>query len=285
MIAIFSNPRPFVGEFDRIQRNAVLSWRRLPDVEIFLFEDEDSTSEEICQELGLNVVKDVKKNEFGTPLIGDCFDKIKGLTSAKIIAQVNTDIILTSDFVDSVQTINRIKSDSIYYIVGQRTNITDYLKFNNETCINEPLLEVIKSNGLLHPPSGMDYWVFPVNAKIKIPPFVAGRPGIDSWLVAHCKMNNIQVIDASNGITALHQWHDYPAKKKPFFAIECQRNVELGGGLQHQMSIREADFVFDPILSELVRPKGLRRILSFCSRYTVYGKLLAAYRLIKRWTK
>ena len=61
MIAIFSSPRPFKGEFNLIQRNAIISWLNLSDIKIFLFEDEEGTTKKICDEYNLNYLHEVKK--------------------------------------------------------------------------------------------------------------------------------------------------------------------------------------------------------------------------------
>ena len=42
-----------------------------------------------------------------------------------------------------------------------------------------------------------------------MPPFIIGRPGWDNWMIYHCRMNDIDVIDATSSITAVHQNHDY----------------------------------------------------------------------------
>jgi len=41
VLTIFAIPKPFSGEFDRIQRNAISSWKSLPGApQIILFGDE-----------------------------------------------------------------------------------------------------------------------------------------------------------------------------------------------------------------------------------------------------
>ena len=78
MITIFSNPRPFNGPFDLIQQNAIKSWKHLNSkVQIILFEDEEGTTKKIANELHVDLITDVKTNEFGTPLIDGVFEKIK----------------------------------------------------------------------------------------------------------------------------------------------------------------------------------------------------------------
>ena len=67
MLSIFAIPKPFQGEFNIIQRNAIKSWTLLlPKCEIILFGDEEGTKE-IAKEFGTLYLPEVKKNEFSTP--------------------------------------------------------------------------------------------------------------------------------------------------------------------------------------------------------------------------
>jgi hypothetical protein len=281
MIAIFTNPRPFKGEFNIIQRNAILSWLRLKDIEVFLFNDEEGTARKICKEYGLKYISSVCKNKNGTPLIGNCLERVRNKSSAKIIAQVNSDIILCNDFVDTIKKIDMLVKDQKYYVIGQRINIDNQLYLTRKS-LTEASIKKLKKSGKLHPPSGMDYWVFPRKIDIKIPAFVAGRPGIDSWLIKYFKQKHIPIIDATNSITALHQEHSYPAKQMNFFRQECNYNLKLAGGGVNMMSIREADYIFNYSKNKFEQPKGIRLILARLSKYRYYGYVLNLYRFIKR---
>ncbi len=185
MITIFTNPRPFQGPFDVIQRNAIRSWLRLfPKSDIILFEDEEKTTSKIAVEFGLQCVADVKCDEFGTPLLDDVFDKVRKIAKAGIIVQVNADIILTNSFAMAIDQVSEIMQNKPFFMSGRRWNINikDPIDFE-ESDWEEKLKELIKKEGQLHRPSGMDYWVLPFNVPFKIPPFVIGRPGMESWLV------------------------------------------------------------------------------------------------------
>jgi len=46
MLTLFSCPKPFLGPFNVIQRNAIQSWQRLgSEVEVILMGDDQGTSE------------------------------------------------------------------------------------------------------------------------------------------------------------------------------------------------------------------------------------------------
>ena len=74
MFTIFSAPKPFLDpHIARIQRNAIASWLRLgEDVEILLVGDEPGLAE-AGAEFGVRVLRDVERNEEGTPLISSMF--------------------------------------------------------------------------------------------------------------------------------------------------------------------------------------------------------------------
>ena len=282
MIAIFSSPRPFAGEFNLIQRNAIISWLNLSDVKIFLFEDEEGTTKKICDEYSLNYLHEVKKNKNGTPLMDNCIEIIKKKVDAEAIVHVSTDIILNKTFTETVLKINNIFPNKIFYVIGQRIDINE--SFNLTNCsLDENFFKKLKNIGNLHTPTAMDYFVFSRNFDIKMPPFAIGRPGWDSWLVSYCKKKNIPVIDATHSIDAFHQNHSYPTKKNFYFQSECNYNFKLAGGDKNLMNIREADYIF--INNQLRNPIGLRYLISIISKFLIYRYILLVYRFAKRFMK
>jgi hypothetical protein len=281
MISIFTNPRPFYKEFDRIQRNAILSWLELKNVKIFVFDDEDGTSKEICEQYKIEHVGQIKKNKNGTPLVGDCLETIKNKSDNSVIAHVSTDIILTKDFVDTIQKVDKLFLNKNYYMIGQRINISNKLNFSKHP-INNLNFDKLKESGHLHPPTATDYLIFSKFFKINMPPFVIGRPGWDSWLIAYCKKNNIPIIDSTHSITALHQNHSYPSKKLNYFKEECDYNFNLAGGDGNLMNIREADYIFFSTKNIIIRPKGFRFFLSLISKFKIYSFALIVFRKIKK---
>ena len=280
MIAIFTCPRPFTGEFNRIQRNAIISWLRLKNIKIFVFNDEEGTSKKICEEYRLEFISEIKKNKNGTPLVENCLEIIRNKIGNSVIAHVSTDIILNDDFVNTIKKVNNFFLDKSFYMVGQRIDILNKLDFSNKVFDNYNICQ-LKKNGIIHPPSATDYLIFSRSFKIKMPPFVIGRPGWDSWLIAYCKKNKIPIIDCTNSITALHQNHSYPSKKLSYFDQECDYNFLLAGGDKNLMSLREADYIYFSYKNILKRPTGLRFFLSLASKYRIYGYVLTLYRKIK----
>jgi hypothetical protein len=285
MITIFSNPRPFKGPFDLIQRNAIHSWRLLhPECEIILFNDEENTVADVADELGILCLTDTVCNEFGTPLLNHEFASLKKLARYDILAHVNCDIILMNDFVSSVRLVSENLPGRPFFMAGQRwdLDVREPVVFENRSW-DEALLHRAHTEGKLHPMSGMDYWVFPKSVDFSPPPFVVGRMGMDSWLVYRSRMLRIPVIDATKAVNIIHQNHNYPQRKHRFFEIETRRNRELAGGYACMMGLRDADWMFQD--GKLQRPPYPRCIFSRLSMVYPWRLLLAMKRTMQeKWT-
>src|SRR5436190_8087126 len=92
-LTIFSTLKPLRGQAAIHQRNAVTTWTLLrPRPEVILFGDEEGVAE-LCAELGLRHVPEVRRSEHGTPLISDLFGRAQRLARADLLCFVNGDIV------------------------------------------------------------------------------------------------------------------------------------------------------------------------------------------------
>jgi len=286
-ITIFTMPKPFRGDIGIIQRNAIKSWTLLrPQPEIILLGDEEGT-EEIAKEFGLRHVSAVDRNEFGTPLVNSIFERAQALAKNKILAYVNADIILLSDFLPAVrQVADRFFS---FLIVGQRWDTDlkysiDFSKPDWEDLLRKQAITV----GKLHASTGIDYFVFTPGLWKSIPPFAIGRTVWDNWLVFKPLEEQIPVIDASPVVTVVHQNHGYEhlpgGIDEAWCGAEAQRNLALAGGYKHVCTTKEATWKL--ITSGLIQanifrqklPKYINQIIEFNGlkvgqRLKVKGKL------------
>lgn len=267
MITIFTTAKPFLGEISVIQKNAIESWKKLrPECEIILFGDEEG-AKEAAKELGIIHVPEVKKNEYGTPLISDIFEKAQKIAKNKILAYVNADIILMSDFLKAISEINLDK----FLIVGKRhdIDIKERIDYSDSDWEAE-LREKIKKEGILHGPAGIDYFVFPKGIWEKIPSFALGRTMWDNWLLYKAWISNVSLIDATKAIIIVHQNHKVHITQKYKSDVwkgpEAKINQKLAGGISHALTIRDT--------SEVLTSEGIKkpkitpyRIFSFPFRY------------------
>jgi len=247
LLTLFTIPKPFRGHIATIQRNAIQSWLRLqPACEIILFGDDEGTAE-VAAEFGVKHIPDVARNEYGTPLVSDLFEQAQRLATHDLLCYVNADIILLSDFLAAVRRIPFRR----FLMVGQRWDLDldrpwDFSHPNWEGRLRES----VHQHGNLHPPTGIDYFVFTPGLWEVVPPFAIGRTVWDNWLIYGARARGAAVVDATRAVMAIHQNHDYAhipdgvdgAWKGP----EAQRNLALAGGYDHAFTLTDATWVLTP---------------------------------------
>jgi len=241
MITIFTCPKAFTGEFRRIQRNAIGSWKRVAGVgEIILFGDDQGVSD-AAEELGVCCVPDILRNEYGTPLANDIFAKAQVLAKSDLLCYINADVLLASDLLPQKNPFER------FLMVGRRWDLdVDWEIDFEHSSWREELKEGAMLEGKLHSPDGIDYFLFSRGLYGEIPPFALGRTAWDNWLIYDARLRKIPVIDATGEITAVHQNHGYRRgflnAKGHWKGPEAGKNLSLGGGLEYCFSILDANW-------------------------------------------
>jgi hypothetical protein len=229
MITIFAIPKPFQGRINIIQRNAIKSWLMLhPDCEVILFGNDKGTSE-VASEVGVRHIPDIARNESGTPLLNSIFDKAQTEAKYNMMAYVNADIILMSDFIKAV----KYMPENSFLMAGQRWDLDLQEPIDFGDCgWKEKLKTKVKEKGKLSYRGAMDYFVFRRGLWKDIPPFAIGRTAWDNWLVYYARFMRIPVIDATEVVTAIHQNHETNHRPGHGFMLkgpEAERNLELAG--------------------------------------------------------
>ncbi len=202
-----------------------------PKPEILLFGDDEGTAG-VAEELGVVHVPEVARNEYGTPLISDVFEKAQRLATHNLLCYVNADIILMSDF---ARMIERVSSWSEQFLIAGRrwgAEITEPWDFYRPDW-EEGLRQYVKQTGTLNA-WGIDYFLFPRGLYSEIPPLAIGRGFFDGVLIRTALAVNAPVIDATSIVMAVHQNH---GSGKPEDAhahpMEIWRNYVLAGGCRH----------------------------------------------------
>ena len=227
MLSIFTIPKPFVGHIGLIQRNAIRSWLALrPECEVILFGNEQGT-DSCARQLGVRHVAYVACNEYGTPRLDDVFRQASDTARFRLLCYVNADIILPSTFTECLRRL----PFSEFLMVGQRMDVDIVEELDLGDVEAKSLLdERIQKSGILHPPFGSDYFVFPKGALDALPPFVVGRPGWDNWMIFRATQLGIPVVNASQCSTVVHQNHDYrhvPGGSGTYEGPEADYNLGL----------------------------------------------------------
>lgn len=260
MLTFFAIPKPFKGRIDIIQRNAIQSWIQLrPSCEIILFGDDEGTAN-LAREFGTRHYPDVVRNENGTPLLNDIFKKAQQAAAHKLLCYVNADIILLSDFLNAVQRVRF----SHFLMVGQRWDVDFNQAINFNLPDWEPAMRRLAYAAVLHPPTGIDYFVFPRGLWGEIPPFAIGRTAWDNWLIYGARSRRAPVVDATQSATAIHQNHDYGhlplGKNEAWNGPEAFRNQELAGGYKKFFTLLDATWkLTDQSLERLQTPEHQKR--------------------------
>ena len=230
-LSIFTIPKPFIGHIGIIQRNAIKSWTLLqPKPEIILFGEEEGT-QSLAQELNLHYIPNIKRNQYGTPLLNSIFAQAQSLAKNTILTYVNSDIILMQDFSLAVQQVSE-QLDK-FLMIGRRWNISlpSLYDFESPNWKNT-LHQLVNQYGCLATHDAKDYFVFPKNLFLSIPEFAVGRGYWDTWMINSALDKGYPVVDASQVVMAIHQNHTYAhiqgGKNEAYMGKEAQHNQTIG---------------------------------------------------------
>jgi hypothetical protein len=177
-------------------------------VQVILVGDDEGTAE-VCEELGVEHIKDVRRNENGTKYLASMYYQAEERARYKILCHANCDIVLMSDFWRAVQKISEIGDR--FLMGGQRWDVEIDGPLNFESANWEAELRHLALNtNKQRPPQWIDYFVFRRGLYSgKLPDFFIGRPGWDNWLLWYPQSMGVPVVDASKVVVAVHQNHDY----------------------------------------------------------------------------
>lgn len=245
MLTIFTVPKPFEGHIALIQENAIASWSRLhPNVEILLLGDETGV-ETAADHLGARYLSGVQTNELGTPLVSSVFGLAREAARHRVIAYVNTDVLLMPDVLSALDSVwQRFER---FLIVGQRWDLAVHKQIAFTNGWEAHLRGELTHKGVLHPPAGSDYFIFPKASYAHVPPFAIGRAGWDNWMIYAARMAGTPVVDATSQITAVHQDHGYehlPDGQPHYRLPESNRNLRLAGGTHTVFTLADATWEF-----------------------------------------
>jgi len=246
MLTLFTIPKPFRDHFADIQENAIRSWTRLgTGARVVLLGDDPGTGE-LANRLRVEHLPNIRRNQYGTPLLDDAFRQAEESSTDPHLCYVNADILLGSDFLRAVKMIRQFKRR--FLMVGQRTDFDQNgrIDFSDQSWESN-LRKRVAKDGALHRPTGIDYFVYQRGMWGTIPPFAIGRFSWDNWLIYRALQLKISVVDATSQVLAVHQNHDYSharngskgARRGP----ESRENFHLAGGLRKSFTIWDSTHV------------------------------------------
>ena len=237
-ITIFGVPKPFLGDADRIQRNALKSWRRLSELglnfDVVILGDEPGI-QETAEELGIPHIAGLKRNQWGTPILSSAFQLVKEYSNSPVLVYANSDIILFEEFVESISRLQQSEL-SRFLAIGQRLDLKlDHeLDFDQSETI-QAVRDQARREGVLSARVCKEYFAFSRDLYSEIPDFAVGRGNWDNWMVASAHRQGIPVVNLNKGGTVIHQVHDYGHSSSNRLQVyvtgpEARLNERLAGG-------------------------------------------------------
>ena len=239
LITLFTIPKSFSDSNDHttiIQTNAIRSWTRLgPQVEVVLVGNEPGIAL-AAERLGVQHSTHLEYNERGTPFVNSAFETVRSMSETPLLAYCNSDVILTDDFLTTMQRLVELKQEAPFVAFGRRIDlkVETEIDFDATNSMTD-LVNRAKSEGQICSQICKEYFVFPRSVFQSIPPFVVGRGNWDNWMVCSAKQDGIPVINVSLHVTVIHQLHNYKHVKSHRRSVyvtgrEAKENQRLAGG-------------------------------------------------------
>jgi hypothetical protein len=255
MITFFTTAKPFTGLAAVTQYNTLACWRALmPQSEVLLIGEEPGAAD-VAKELGVRLIPDVQRSEFGTPLLRSVFSTAEENASFPLLMYANADILFTGKLQDAARALTGMRKP--FLLVGRRwdTEIRERLDFSKPDW--EPrLIDAAKARGKPGTKSALDYFLFPKGAWggrtgfDEFPPLAIGRSAWDDWLVFWARARRMDVINGSDFILAVHQNHDYSHHPQGQFGVvqgeEAKRNFALASYERYLYGTPDATFRIRP---------------------------------------
>lgn len=244
MITFLASPKPFRGVAKTIQYRAIENWLAAsPNSEVILYGNSEGI-EQAGADLEVRVVKDIQQAPSGIPYFGAMVAHATATARHDIHAYLNCDILLGGAF----EAFSRMPARPCL-MIGRRIDLAEkaFVDIRQVGWRRELLKLAEDGRAQLHAASGIDYFAFRRGTFQGMPPIIVGRAGYDNAILAHCLRRRIPIIDATEGIIALHQFHDYGhvagGKVVVFTGHEAAGNLAHAGGRHSALLVSDASHV------------------------------------------
>ncbi len=236
----FLVPKPFLGPTGLIQENALRCLAAL-GIPTLVMGDEAGAAE-ISAAHGARHLPELPRNEAGTPRVDGAFALARRVAETSHLCYLNADILLPQDFSARVAPLLGQAPRALLTGVRWNLEVGEALAFDEEGWAALELRRV--REGRCPGPAAMDYFLFPRDAFLDMPPFAIGRPGWDNWMVFQARAEGRAVVDLSPTVAVVHQNHDYghlPGGEAAFRnGAESLANRHMAGGYFHLLNLADA---------------------------------------------
>jgi hypothetical protein len=262
MLTIFCSPKPFRNEANWNQRNALRSWKAIhPDVEIFVFGSPVGAAE-AASEINAVLVPEVECSPSGAPSFNAMQRHASMHGRFDLQIYVNCDILLNATLARAM--LASYRRFERFLMVGERLDLAQGTTIDVRQPDWAESLEALALNKQLttHGPTGVDYFGFARGIWEDLPPVYMGRALCDQALLHHCLRQSIPIVDSTQAVLAIHQFHDYRhvqgGRPEVFFGRD-RSTMAQEHHLGHSVPIiSDADWMF---AGDGTIIKGRRRIL------------------------
>jgi hypothetical protein len=205
-LTFFSVPRPVSTEalYNRTKL-AISSWLSASPtarVTLFVNRTEFDPSDKLPTELEtlfghgrVTYAGGLKHDLTGVPYIDDWFRQGIRQSQSKYVCFINSDILISADWLSRVSTVDTALQDRSVLMIGQRIDfdikeeLFDGLTFTQSTFLKQVDAMVQNSPHTDHSPYGVDTFTFRLDRMPfdpeRIPPFLMGRYNWDNWIIGY----------------------------------------------------------------------------------------------------
>lgn len=244
-ITFVAVPKPFEGEFEIIQHNAINSWLNLSvNKEVLLLCDNEFESYEFNG--NVKYIRELKYTKHGKPDLSSAFSLAKKYSSYENVVYINSDIMLLDDFSRSLTSVSKtIKAN--WAVIGRRfdANLERKIDFSDIHWWDK--VYELKNRSKLHSEDGIDYFIFKRDfLDNHIPDFSIGGTVWDQWVVYKFLNLGYFLIDATDSITAIHQNHNYQSNmtfSDIMHSDMAKENMMLAGGRTFLRNISDCSII------------------------------------------
>lgn len=193
--------------------HAVANWASLrPYVRAVLFAQfPPSDLSEMARKADWDLIELTRWNEQGTPFLKDMFSTVFQRYSSTFYGFANGDILFDDSLIKTLQEVKRRLKDVLKnntLLIGSRKNMKLSVdEANRAEFSKKTLAYVTDRKGKLDGWYAQDYFFFTRDSSLNwssVADVVIGRPGYDNYLVAKSVASNVNVIDATKTLLAVH---------------------------------------------------------------------------------
>jgi len=224
-LIIVTTCKPFIGQAELIQTQAIESWTKLKNIEVnILILGDEKGVKEICEKYNLIQVIEFKKFHI-FPYISSMLNSAYELANDNdIIMWTNSDIIYTQTLINTILEFKKLKIEK-YALVGQRLDWKNFKKVE----LNNDNLKNIISESNFHYPCGIDYIIHgktsfnkELYANFSMPAIIA-----DQKILGRILNSNIYSCDCTATILAIHHDCGIENRESKLFKLVSENNKKF----------------------------------------------------------